>query len=250
MIKKPAVGAGLKNDKAPVVTKTAVKPKVASTSKSTTPTTTTPKTPTSSQAPSGPKVQPKISSRLDPHKTSNPFTAKNKHKTTFGRVYDAGEIPCRIQHSTAKMYLQWNPEICEVDYEYLLPLAAEGIRETTHPYVVIARLAYKEMCLAEGAREKVVPIVPKLIPPIRMALQSTDPSIFDFALEAIELLATASGDAISEHLNVLLIPINKKCFDKKYADRIHNLLIHIEECAGPQVVKLIKAKVPTYRPVC
>jgi hypothetical protein len=167
----------------------------------------------------------------------------------FGRVYDAGEVPCRIQHSTSKMYLKWDVPLEELDYDPLLILAAEGIRETTHPYVVVARTAFQEMCQAEGASEKIQPLVGKLITPIRMALTSTEPGVFEYSLDAIQLLVTVVGDAISEHLNVLLIPINKKCFDKQYSTKIHSLLNHIEECAGPQVVKLIKAKVPTYRPL-
>lgn len=151
------------------------------------------------------------------------------------------------------MFLRWDVPVEELEYDPLLVVVTEGIRETTHPYVIIARQAFEEMCKAEGATEKITPMVSKLITPLRGALISTEPGVFEYSLDAIQLLSTAVGGAIAEHLNVLLIPINKKSFDKNYSTRIHALLNHIEEKAGPEhkaeVVKLIKAKIPTYRPL-
>ncbi len=67
----------------------------------------------------------RISKRFDAQKTSNPFSDKKPHKTfvfskyslnynfnifrsTFGKLYSDGKIPCRIQHTTSKMYLGWD----------------------------------------------------------------------------------------------------------------------------------------------
>ena len=46
----------------------------------------------------------------------------------------------------------------------------EGLLETEHPYSFVSNQALKELLEAPGASEKVIPIIGKLIMPLRMAL--------------------------------------------------------------------------------
>ena len=46
----------------------------------------------------------------------------------------------------------------------------EGLLETEHPYSFVANQALKELLESPGASEKVIPIIGKLIMPLRMAL--------------------------------------------------------------------------------
>eukprot|EP01027_Heterolobosea_sp_BB2_P017290 GEZU01024507.1.p1 GENE.GEZU01024507.1~~GEZU01024507.1.p1 ORF type:complete len:176 (-),score=19.21 GEZU01024507.1:140-589(-) len=147
------------------------------------------------------------------------------------------------------MTLHWEMPIQRLDYNPLLITCCEGLRETDHPYVVVARQAFKDLLETEYAQEKTIPLVPKLVLPLRLALQAPEPGVFDAALDAISQLSDCVGPALNEHLSVLLVLMNKKIFDKKYADKVLELLTKIETNSGPEVVKIIKAKVPTYTPL-
>jgi len=54
------------------------------------------------------------------------------------------------------------------------------------------------------------------------------------------------GDALNEHVSGLLGQLVKRMNDKKYRDKIIDLLHILEANGGPSVVKVIKAKIPTY----
>lgn len=84
------------------------------------------------------------------------------------------------------MSLQWDKSIEELDYDPLVQNCIEGLRETEHPYIVVSRLAIKELCQAENAKSKLVPILKRLIAPLRLALQTADHQVFQAALDAIE----------------------------------------------------------------
>ena len=186
--------------------------------------------------------------RYDKHKTANPFTAKNKFKTTFGGVYEAGGIPCRIHHTAAHMHLSWEKPLPDIPYDPLILTVSDGLRETDHPYIFIVQKAFEEMCQAEEAAEKIIPLLRQITSFIRMALQSKENVIFENALSAVQHLTACVGDAIIPHLPLVLVQISKKTFDKKYANKIMDILQNIEQSCenSAEVVKLIKAKVPTY----
>ena len=61
----------------------------------------------------------------------------------------------------------------------------EGLLETEHPYSFVANQALKELLEAPGASEKVIPIIGKLIMPLRMALLQGDEGIWTRGLNAL-----------------------------------------------------------------
>ncbi len=88
------------------------------------------------------------SAKFDDHKTADPFASANKKfKTAFALDYSLGRIPCRINHGSVKHKLQWDQNPAELDYSLLLPSMADGLSETEHPYVFVARTGFKEMLL-------------------------------------------------------------------------------------------------------
>ncbi|KAF0983058.1 hypothetical protein FDP41_011036 [Naegleria fowleri] len=186
--------------------------------------------------------------RYDKHKTANPFTAKNKFKTTFGGVYEAGGIPCRIHHTAANMHLKWDQDPQGMfSYDPLIITIADGLRETDHPYIIIVQKAIVDLCSAPGAKEKIEPLLRQIVSYIRLALQSKEEVVFDNALLAITHIVSCVGSSLAPHLSQILVQISKKIFDKKYAPRISDLLRHIDRCCeSDEVVRLIKAKVPTF----
>jgi len=75
-----------------------------------------------------------------------------------------------------------------LEYDPILIICFEGLSETKHPYNFVARQSIKEMLSANGAYEKVVAILPKLINPLRSALMISNVEIFDETLDILNLV--------------------------------------------------------------
>lgn len=182
-------------------------------------------------------------------KTIDPFRAKGKkNKTIFASAYSNGGVPCRISHGSVKHKLSWSRQPQTLPYDPLLVTMAEGLRETDHPYSFVARTGFKEMCEAPGAAEKVIPLMTKLVGPLRSALSapSSEAGVFLAGLEAFEQLCSVAGIYIMPLLKVLLPPMGKQALVTKFRERVYAALQHVESCAGPEAHPLIKAKIPTY----
>ena len=52
------------------------------------------------------------------------------------------------------------------------PLLSQGLKETQHPYTFISREAFIELCELAESRDKVIPLLSRIIPPVKMALVS------------------------------------------------------------------------------
>lgn len=48
----------------------------------------------------------------------------------------------------------------------------QGLRETKHPYTFVSKEGFRELLLVQGAPEKAVPLLPRLIPVLKAALVS------------------------------------------------------------------------------
>lgn len=46
----------------------------------------------------------------------------------------------------------------------------QGLRETKHPYTFVSKEGFRELLLVQGAPEKAVPLLPRLIPVLKAAL--------------------------------------------------------------------------------
>eukprot|EP00762_Andalucia_godoyi_P002044 ANDGO_02483.mRNA.1 hypothetical protein len=208
------------------------------------------------------------SQRYDKQKTADPFATKSTQRTTFGTLYNAGGVPCRIQHTTSRMYLAWDTPPDRVpDFASLFVACADGLRETQHPHVFVAVNAFIQMCQSEGAYDKIVPLLSRVVPLIKTAMSAAPTSsttssaaaskgigntakatdlTFENALNALSALSACVGPALLDHFSAVLQALNKKFSDKLYAARITDVLQNIEEMCGPEASKIIKAKIPTY----
>lgn len=158
----------------------------------------------------------------------------------------SGSIPCRLYHGSGiTVRLSWSKPSSEIDYHSLLPIVAEGIRETDHPYVSIARKAWSEL-LAEGGSERVLPVLPRLIAPLRAALMDPSPGVFAAACDAIVALSSTVAEAMNPHLDQLLQQIHKKSNDSKLAEKVNDTIATLANNGGEAAIPLIKAKVPTF----
>ena len=62
-----------------------------------------------------------------------------------------------------------------LEYVFTLYLSLQGLKETAHPYTFVAREGFITLCEIEGGMEKVMPLLARVLPPLRMALVSTAP---------------------------------------------------------------------------
>lgn len=188
----------------------------------------------------------KPTAKLRSIKLGNPFKVGSKHKTNFGCVYSAGGIPCRIEHGGVGMKLVWSIPPEALDYDPILITCFEGLLETVYPYSFVGKECIRELLSAKGASEKVVPILSKLIIPLKEALRCDDPEVYCEAMNVLEMLSNLVGENLDKYLHFFLQNINKRSFNLQFKERVFDLLRVLEQNGGPNVAKEIKKKIPTY----
>jgi hypothetical protein len=56
----------------------------------------------------------------------------------FRKLYERGDLPLQILHSSSKNSLLWKVDIRKLDYHHYLPIFFDGIREKEEPFRFIA----------------------------------------------------------------------------------------------------------------
>lgn len=144
------------------------------------------------------------SAKLCP-KTIDPFsTANATSRSPFLNAFTSGRIPCRLVHGSVRNRLAWNTSVDDLNYDPVIVLLAEGLRETAHPLPFISRQGFTELLSNVNARPKVLPLLPKLINPIKLALTSDDDEVFQGALNALIQLSTVVGNELDKYLKTYL----------------------------------------------
>jgi hypothetical protein len=189
--------------------------------------------------------------RFDKHRSSNPFATNTKrHKTGFSAAFTAGGLPARINHdSGVRQSLTWSLPLEQLNYDPLLLTFFEGLCETDHPYVFVARKGIEDLLAAPGATQKTTPLVGQVVPLIRKALLSKAPGVFDATLVAIAQLSPVVGPALNSHLAHLLVQVSKYVLTgpAKTRELVQEVLTAMEENGGEEAHKAIKKKVPTWQ---
>ncbi|KAL0211532.1 hypothetical protein RCL1_005158 [Eukaryota sp. TZLM3-RCL] len=204
-----------------------------------------------------PKVEPPV---------AGAFKKRPCAPSEFRRFYDRGDLPVSIDHSGAGNTTHWRIAIDQLDYHHYLPIFFDGLRETEEPYRFLAREG--TIKLLKAGKNKILPVIPQLIIPIKNALNTRDPQIMCTMLEILQLLV-ASGEMIGEALvpyyrqilPVLNIFKNKNVHlqdqieygQRKRAnlgDLIQETLERLEETGGPDAFLNIKYMIPTYESSC
>eukprot|EP00794_Sanderia_malayensis_P005702 gene5702-6404_t len=184
------------------------------------------------------------SSKLNP-KTVNPFEDKAP-KSTFETAYVNGAVPCRLIHGSVKHKLQWKTPPENLNFDPILVTLAEGLREKRHPYTFVACEGFKDMLTVEDAEQRTIPLLPKLVPPLRLALGASDNEVFYRALQALVQLSDVTGPAMNVHLKLVLPQVSKRMLDRNHKEKVISALQRIEYNGGKESVSIIKARIPTY----
>lgn len=144
------------------------------------------------------------SAKLCP-KTIDPFsTANSTSNSPFLNAFTSGRIPCRLVHGSVRNRLAWNTSIDDLNYDPVLILLAEGLRETSHPLPFVSRQGFTELLSNINAKPKVISVLPNLINPIKLALSSNDDEVFQGALNALIQLSTVVGNELDKYLKTFL----------------------------------------------
>jgi len=94
----------------------------------------------------------------------------------------------------------------------------------------VASQSLKELLQSPGASDKTIPMVQKLIMPLRSAFLSADNAIWTRALESLKLLSQTVGHNLTPHIHILLAQLNKKMtLNKNMRENVMQVLNTIEE---------------------
>lgn len=120
-------------------------------------------------------------------------------QTEFRRYYDRGDLPLQVAFDGAQRKVQWKVNFDKLDYHHYLPIFFDGIREQQEPYKFLARQGTYDLLVKGG--QKILPVIPQLIIPIKTALNTRDPEIVCEMIKVLQKLVVA-GDMIG----VALVP--------------------------------------------
>ncbi|KAI9012873.1 hypothetical protein HDU85_000374 [Gaertneriomyces sp. JEL0708] len=197
------------------------------------------------------------------------FPAKESNQkreiTSFRKLYDRGDFPIAVNHSPNGNKITWKVDIGKLDYHHYLPLFFSGLCETEEPYAFLARQGIHD--LLERGGNRVLPVVPQLIIPIKKALNTRNIHVITTTLKILQQLVE-SGDMVGEALVPYyrqILPIfnlfknkNVNLGDGIYysqqkreniGDLIQETLEKFEMTGGEDAFINIKYMVPTYESV-
>lgn len=130
-------------------------------------------------------------------------------KSEFRRFYDRGDLPIQIFHGAVGGKIAWKVDIDKLDYHHYLPIFFDGIREKEEPYRFLSIQGVHDML--EKGGNKVLPVVPQLIIPLKTALNTRDPDIVTSTLKIIQTLVLSAdmvGEALVPYYRQLLPVLN------------------------------------------
>jgi hypothetical protein len=80
------------------------------------------------------------------------------------------DLPVVVDFEGASRKIQWKVEIDMLDYHHYLPIFFEGLREPEEPMKFLADRGTDELIL--NGKDKILPVLPQLIIPIKLAMQT------------------------------------------------------------------------------
>ncbi|XP_067613078.1 parkin coregulated gene protein isoform X2 [Eurosta solidaginis] len=193
-------------------------------------------------------------------------------ETLFKMYFRRGDIPVakRIKGSGKNTtgLVKWFCEPKELDYCYYLPIFVDGLADNDIDIRSLAQEAAMDLILK--APHKVLPVLPKLILPLKRAFNTRDKKIIISALKVLQtmvLVGPCVGQALVPYYRQLLAVCNlykninvnlgsgvDHDRSRRIGDVIEDTLSLLETCGGPNAFINIKYMIPTYEsctyPIC
>ncbi|XP_068208845.1 parkin coregulated gene protein homolog [Palaemon carinicauda] len=191
------------------------------------------------------------------------FRPRPSSPTTFRRMYERGDVPVTLHHDHHGHTLRWKVDIEKLDYHHYLPLFFDGLRETSHPYDFFSRAGIRDL-LSRGG-EKILPVIPQLILPIKSALNTRDVRVVCTVLKVLQELVISAplvGEALVPYYRQILPTLNlfkhknvnsgdeidySQQRRENLGDLIQETLEILERHGGRDAYINIKYMVPTYQ---
>jgi parkin coregulated gene protein len=188
---------------------------------------------------------------------------KVKKSVMFRRYYDRGDLPLQVAFDGAHRKVQWKADFDKLDYHHYLPIFFDGVRDETEPFKFLARQGTYDL-IAKGG-DRLLPVVPQLIMPIKKALNTLDREIVCEMLKILQTLVLADnmiGEALVPYYRQIL-PVFRLLENKNVnigdqidygqrkgqclGDLIHETLAVFERFGGEDAFINIKYIIPTYQ---
>ncbi|XP_050695651.1 parkin coregulated gene protein homolog [Eriocheir sinensis] len=191
------------------------------------------------------------------------FRPRPSPPTTFKRMYERGDVPVTLHHDHHGHALRWKVDVEKLDYHHYLPLFFDGLRETTHPYDFFSRAGIRDL-LARGG-DKILPVIPQLILPIKSALNTRDVRVICTVLKVLQELVMSAplvGESLVPYYRQILPTLNlfkhknvnsgdeidySQQRRENLGDLIQETLEILERHGGRDAYINIKYMVPTYQ---
>jgi hypothetical protein len=126
-------------------------------------------------------------------------------QTLFRKYYERGDLPIHVDHRSNGNAIKWKVSMDELDYGVYLPIFFDGVREVDDPFRFLAIQAVLDSI--EAAPERILPTIPQLILPIKLALDTRVPAIICPLLKLIQqmiLRNPAVGEALVPYYRQIL----------------------------------------------
>uniref|UniRef100_A0A7R9U2T4 Uncharacterized protein n=1 Tax=Pinguiococcus pyrenoidosus TaxID=172671 RepID=A0A7R9U2T4_9STRA len=198
-----------------------------------------------------------------------------KHEATGLRLpeplfvarYTRGELPSICEHVASGFALSWVAPPPSLDYGYYLPMFVEGLRCKKDPYKFVARQGTLELLeAARGYPERIIPLVERLIPPLRAAVSTGGEDVHVAVLQTLRAMVLSNpgvGEALVPHLRQLLLTFKKyyemsgsaglrleekqRSGSADISTLTSETLQLLEKTGGSGAFKAIKWLIPTYQ---
>jgi len=167
--------------------------------------------------------------------------------SNFVEEYERGALPCRIDHHTCSHRVSWSIAGQElVDRRAaLMPLCAQGLRETRHPYATLARLAFESLAALPGVTALPSASLRETMVALRSALQPGESEeVASVAMLALHQVAEAEEERLVPHLTLVLPALGRRLFSKNAKERgaVKELLRHFADRCGEEAKKAMRAR--------
>jgi hypothetical protein len=120
------------------------------------------------------------------------------------RFYERGDLPIQIDHGGVANRLAWKVEIQKLDFHHYLPIFFDGLREVEEPFAFVAEQAVLDML--EAGSHKVLPVIPQLIIPIKIALNTRQKEVMVKTFKILQALVNCDTQNGGGLIGQALVP--------------------------------------------
>lgn len=133
---------------------------------------------------------------------------KNK-KSSFNFYYESGSIPVKLIHGNVNLKLIWEKLPSDLNYDPLLVICFEGLNQICHPFGFLAYQTSVDLLTAINAKNKVIPLLPKLAKILRDIFKSENQTVILKAIEITKILSDLTKEEFNKYVKLFIQSINK-----------------------------------------